>query len=65
MKLYVEMQDFGNVGIGGTMTSRIVVIELTPDQEDQLEQRFTHSIAGKEIYETIRPICIEGENHEH
>lgn len=65
MKLYVEMQNFGMVGFQGSIISRVVEIELTPEQESMLVPRFTHSSGNDKYYEVIRPISIEETNHEH
>jgi len=63
MKLFVEFVNHGGRCVGEEIpnTSRVVDIQLTEEQAEQLKPRSVATIGGKEIYEIVRPIALQGE----
>jgi hypothetical protein len=68
MYLYVEMFDgwgaFNETQFGCSHPSgcrRIVKIQLTKEQIEELTPRITGSSEGKTFYESINPLCIQSE----
>ena len=60
MKLYVEMVDTARIAIiGEPATRRIVMIELTPEQEKLITPLETGSSGGNKYYEEVRPLSIQ------
>ena len=63
MKLYVEFTDHSWIIVGEPIPteSRIISIQLTPEQEEKLERKKIVTMGGKDYYETRRPICFQEE----
>jgi hypothetical protein len=60
--LYVEMTDVTPlIHWGGTPDSRVVRVELTPEQCDLLETRVAGRNAGNDYHERRRPVSIQEE----
>ena len=56
-KLYITLNNFGSICIGGEVQRRIVTIELTPEQNKLLTLRHTHT-GGAEDYFEEAGICV-------